>query len=275
MHVEITRKMGFTECTRTHERKIDVIPLCTPSRRRRRGAYFLLAAAFFGLLAFFAAAGLLRGFLVALAAGFVDALAGAGAAEPVDGAALAVAAADFGAAFFTVVFGFGLDAVPAGFFLGDAAFFFGLLAFALALVLGFAAAFGLVVFALFVVPFLLVLAAADAGVAVAAAVEVTAGVATFLTAAFFVGDAERLRFVAPPADFALLGERAFFGLAPPAALLPAGVADRLRDFVADAFLGVVVFFLPADDAVFFTVSATLKLPLAPTPLTCFIFTSSL
>ena len=116
------------------------------------------------------------------------------------------------------------------------------------------------------------MAAAGAGVVAGAAaafvaVEAAAGVATFLTAAFFVGDAERLRLVAPPADLALLGERAFFGLA---ALLPAGVFDRLRGFVAEAFLVVVVaFFLPADDALFFTVSATLKLPLAPTPLTCF------
>lgn len=163
---------------------------------------------------------------------------------------------------------FDFDVLLAAFFFGDAAFFFGLLAFVPDF--GLAAAFdlGLAVLA-FLAPvdvfFLLAVevVADEVGVVVGElavdvvldeAVEVVVEVAAFL--ADLVGEAERFRFV-PLADLGLLDERAL-----EVVLLPLGVFDRLRDFVD-------VFFLPADEAFFGEDEPTLKLPLAPTPLVCF------
>lgn len=247
--------------------KIDVIPLYTCFLRRT--IYFLLAAAFLGLLAFFAAADL-RAFFAGLAAALVDVFAALGAD---DGAA--VEAADGTAAAFI---GLDLDFdAPADFFFGDATFFFGLFALRAPAAFGLAAAFdfGLAVLAFFaVVAFFLVAVEAAAGagagdvaVVTVVAVAVVLAFATFFGAAFFVGDAERFRLVAPPAALALLGDRAFFVLVPAGFLLPLGVFDRLLGFDEVDFL-VPVFFLPAADALFVAGAANLKLPLAPTPLVC-------
>lgn len=88
-------------------------------------AAFLGALAFFGLLGFFAAAGFFAAFFAGLAGVLL---------------ALPVAAADAPVEDFAAFFGF--DA-PADFFLGDAAFFLGLFAFALPAAFGLAAAFAL------------------------------------------------------------------------------------------------------------------------------------
>jgi hypothetical protein len=227
--------------------------------------HFLLAG-FFAVLAFFVLVLFVAFFaagaaLLVLLVGLDDALGAAGAAPAV------VPLDDFG---------FG-----AAFFFGDAAFFFGLLAlaadFGLAVFdFGFAAFdFGLAVVAFFapVDAFFLAGVAAgavvDAGAVAAGALDAVAellvaaaaaaveAVAGFLLDAFFVGDAERFRFV-PLADFGLLDEDAFFA----AAFF--GLAEA--DFFAGDF-----FFLPAADAFLAGAAAppTLKLPLAPTPFVCF------
>lgn len=204
-------------------------------------------------------------------------------AAAVDGAALVVLPVD--ALDFVALL---LDFVdpPAAFFFGAAAFFFGLLA--LPADFGLAALdFGLAAIA-FLAPvdafFLLALAAGVVAAALAvvdgllaAAVVVAAvvvlAVAGFFAGAFFVGDAERFRLLVPLDDFGLLDERAFFVVAPPVFLVPLGVFDRLRDLVEVVFFVVVDdFFLPADETFFAGAveAATLKLPLAPIPLVCFI-----
>jgi len=232
--------------------------------------YFLLAAPFFGLLAFFVVA-LLRAFLAGFAALLDEEVAGA------EAAALAVPVDDDAVAFLAFAF-----VLPAAFFFGEAAFFLGLLALALPAALGLAAAFDfgfadlafLAVVAFFLVAAAVVAVAVAGAVAVdealasVAAVALVLALATFFVAAFFVGDAERFRLVAPPADFPLLDERAFFVDEPLVFLLPLGVFDRLRDFVDEDFFAVA-FLVPAADALFFAGVANLKLPLAPTPLVCF------
>ena len=105
-----------------------------------------------------------------------------------------------------------------------------------------------------------------ASVAVLVVAALLLAVAAFFVAAFLVGEAELFRLVAPPADFDLLDERAFF--VPVAFLLPPGVFDRLRDLDEADFFDAR-FVLPAPDAAFFDAVANLKLPLAPTPLVCF------
>jgi len=236
-----------------------------------------LLAAFFELLAFFVVA-LLRAFLAAGAALLLAAVVDDEEAV-VDGAEVAAAA------FPLDDFALDFDAPPAAFFFGAAAFFFGLLAlpadFGLADALDFGLAAGLAFLAPVDAFFLLALAAVEAVVAAAVAVGafvVVAGLlaaavvlAAFFAGAFFVGEAERFRLLAPLADFVLLDDRAFFVLVPLAFLLPLGVFDRLRDLGFDDVLLAVVFFLPAADEPFFDVddAANLKLPLAPTPFVCF------
>lgn len=99
-----------------------------------------------------------------------------------------------------------------------------------------------------------------------AAVAAVEPVATFLAGAFFAGEAERFRFV-PVADLGLLDERAFVVF-----LLPPGVFDRLRGLADADFFAGDDFFLPAAEPFFATdfEAPTLKLPLAPTPLVCFM-----
>jgi hypothetical protein len=125
--------------THAHE-KIDVIPLYTCFLIRL--SYFLLRRPpLLGLFVFFAGA-LLRAFFagVVAAAVFVDVFAAA-----VGAAAAAATPVDDFVAFFGELF-LAFDA-PAAFFLGDAAFFFGLLALALsaAFALGATFDFGLAV----------------------------------------------------------------------------------------------------------------------------------
>jgi len=209
----------------------------------------------------------LRGFLAALLLPVLDEVVEAGAAddEVVDAALLAVPVDDL------VVLLLDFDALPAVFFLGDAAFFFGL--FALPADFGFAVvAFFAPVAAFFFVALAAELVAdVPAVVVVVVVVElfvseaeavVEAAVATFLVEAFLVGDAERFRFV-PVADFDLVDDRDF---EPVDVLLPLGVFDRLRDVAeADLFAGAF-FFVPAAEA---GLPPTLKLPLAPAPFVCF------
>lgn len=197
-----------------------------------------LAAAFFGLLAFLAAFGLLA-FLVDLVAVDDDPLAAVVAEDDPE------AVADL-----VVFLAFGFD-VPAAFFFGDAAFFFGLLALPAAFGLADPFDFGLAAPAVlaFLVPdaffFGVVVAELAAVVETAAVVPVlvVAAVLLLVVAAFFVtflvGEAERFRLVAPPADFALLDD-VFFVLVPVDFLFPPGVFDRLRglaepDFFVDVF----------------------------------------
>lgn len=177
-----------------------------------------------------------------------------------------------------------LDLPVAAFFAG-AALFLGLFAFAAdfgladAFDLGLAARAGLAFLAPVDAFFLLALAAAGvAGGAEAAALVVgllfvgAATVAVFLADAFFAGEADRFRLVPALAAFGLLDDRACFVPLPVRFLLPPGVFDRLLGlalvdfFVADAF-----FFVPPEEAIFVAAdnAASLKLPLAPTPLVCF------
>jgi len=71
-------------------------------------------------------------------------------------------------------------------------------------------------------------AAAGAALVVALALALVLAGAAFFAGAFLVGDAELFRLLAPPVDFGLLDDRAFF--VPLAFLLPPGVFDRLRGF---------------------------------------------
>jgi len=222
-----------------------------------------LLAVFFEALGFLAA--VLRGFLAALLLPVLDEVVEAGAAddEVVDAALLAVPVDDL------VVLLLDFDALPAVFFLGDAAFFFGL--FALPVDFGFAVvAFFAPVDAFFFVALAAELVADVPAVVVVVVVElfvseaeaVVEAVATFLVEAFLVGDAERFRFV-PVADFDLVDDRDF---EPVDVLLPLGAFDRLRDVAeADLFAGAF-FFVPAAEA---GLPPTLKLPLAPAPFVCF------
>jgi hypothetical protein len=237
----------------------------------------LFAAAFFGLFAFFVIT-LLRAFFCGFSALLVDVFAAAGV-EAVDDEAAAVPVDDLAAPFDELLFDFD---VPADFFFGDAAFFFGLLALPLPAPVGLAGAFdvglavrAVVAFLALVVAFFLAALAAGAAAVDEALVLVVVGVlvliltlAAFFVDAFFVGEAERFRLFAPPVDLPLLDDRAFFVLLPPDFLLPPGVFDRLRDLVEVDFV-VVVFFLPADEPLFFNAVPNLKLPLAPIPFVCF------
>lgn len=88
-----------------------------------------------------------------------------------------------------------------------------------------------------------------AGAAFAAGAGLAEPVATFLFEAFFVGEAERFRFV-PAADFGLLDDRAFFAV-PADFLVPPGVFDRLRGLADADFFAGDAFFFPADEPFFF------------------------
>jgi hypothetical protein len=246
-----------------------------------------LVGAFFETLGFFVAALLLFFFAAGAAllfAVFDDVVEGAAAVDVAE-ALPAVFPLD-GFDFDVLLLAF--DVPPAAFFFDDVAFFFGLLA----LLAGFALAdpfdFGLAVLA-FLAPvdafFLLAPAAGVVAGAVAVAGATVVVVDGLLVAAvvlvvaaffagFLVGEAERFRLLVPLDDFGLLDDGAFFVLVPPVFLLPPGVFDRLRDFVADDvlvvdFLVVDFFFVPADEPFFDGDAANLKLPLAPTPFVCF------
>lgn len=197
------------------------------------------------------------------------------------------------------------DADAAGFFFGEAAFFFGLFALAL-FTFGFAAAVDFALgfaaeaekfeeigrffclfqsidrdvpgFAFFAVEAVFFFAGAEAE---AVELEVFVAVAAFLFGAFFAGDADRLRLLVVAVVFVFAfpaaaedDEDFFFFSVELDFFVPLGVFDRLRglaveDFFAAVVVAVVFFLFPDEDDFALDFAANLKLPLAPTPLVCF------